>query len=106
MAADFIINQVVIGGCHHSKDGYLLLFPHCLKNFSKCCHEEEEQNWCHVVALSYSNSLRNLHCFLFNFEYAYVVNIYSFDCCNKFGGGLRIALRCAIVVCGFPCHML
>ena len=64
MTADFAFDQVITDGSQHTKYRDLLLFPEDLKSFYKCCHEEKEQDWCHIFPLPYSDTQGDLNYFL------------------------------------------
>ncbi len=87
MAADFSIGKVFVAGYHDTKDCDVQFCPFEFESLSEGCHKEQEEDRCHVVPLTYSNTLRDLFDFVFNLQHACVVAVDHLNGSCKFWRG-------------------
>ncbi len=70
----------------HSQDFDVCFFPCRFECFSCCRHEEEEEDWGHIVALTNTNALDNVTDFLVNLEDNLQINVHGLDGSDELGG--------------------
>ena len=87
MTAYFPVGEVLVGSCHDTEDWDVHLLPYELESLSKGCHEEQDQDRCHVVSLTNSYTLGDLFNFIFDFQHTCVVAVYCFNGIYKFWWG-------------------
>ena len=87
MAANFLIGEVFVAGCHNTKNRDAQFLPFKFKGLRKGCHKEQEEDRRHVVPLTYSYTLWDLFDLVFDLQHAGVVAVDPLDGSCKFRGG-------------------